>query len=541
MIHHTDPLAHYSNKSKGFVLQFIGYAHEGLESVLVSFADMGNSLRGMHFSASLASLVVAAVMTILRTVLRRGLALIPNNSPTPSQSSYTVWKLRDGHELDYIAKHIMACTHWSVVTHVDPSLRPHEGSHRGINVWRAQMRLAELSGSQWEAELQSTVNNLTETIQAIADHLWNPLGGVTISRETRQLKTLDWHVLVNVGSDLEQGVVKIGMSLEKEDMDGRGPWLAKRAEISAILCLWMSSFEQEHTAHTEKRNNLWLLGSAGDHGDIGRALSDWWISRESTRVEVLSDDSELGSTCAGFNVAKNPVLDCVFPTGAETPGIRADFPDTAIRTRPAFTTPKSLTQMCAQYLVSVFVSFAAHWIERIESSTEIKIVDDQRVLAIRNDDVSELAEIVQRFGLATREDAHRIIVPALSRAHKLPSLAIRILTLADDGGWEWPFKGRPQDATSEARAKEFYRLIQSICIDEINTLIGQKRWTAAGNIMQKLETTYSTVIGPQNHRTIAVRTTRHELCTKLMSTGNPPSSPVQSGPGPVLRKLPPYL
>lgn len=475
----------------------------------------------MHYSASLASLIIGAAMTILRTILRRGLTLKPAVSLAPSATSYTVRPMPPGHELDCLAKEIKSCTHWSVVTHVTPRHTTDAGVRRATDVWRARMRLAELAGPQWEGELETAVTRLTETIQAVADHLWNPLGGITTAARARMLRTLEWHVLVSVGTrgGVERGRVEMGLT--RVDADGRGPWLARREEIAAVLCLWMAGLEEtQEQEHGMRRSagNVWLVGGSGDDADIGRGLSDWWISRQSCRVEVHTDDRGVRTTAVVESYDPNRILDCAFALdNSAASEIKAEFPDRGIQTRPAFETTTPAVQMAAQYLLSVFVSFAVPWIEPIDSPTEIKLVDDQRVLAITNDMVSGLADIAQRLLQVTREDAHRIIVPALARARKLPRIAIRLLELAESGTREWPFDGVVNDVTYEHRATEFYRLLQSSGTEEINTLIAEKRWNAAGEILDRLEATFARILGPTSLRTVSVEETRRGLCNRIIS------------------------
>lgn len=476
----------------------------------------------MHYSASIASLIIGAAMTILRTILRRGLTLKPAVSLAPSATAYTVRPMPSGHELDCVAKEIKSCTHWSVLTHITPGHSTDVGVCKATDVWRARMRLAELAGPQWEGELQVAVTRLTETIQAVADHLWNPLGGITTAARARMLRTLEWHVLVSVcgRGEVERG--RVEMRLAKVDIDGRGPWLAKREEIAAVLCLWMAGLdEQEQGGMRRTAGNLWLLGSSDDNADIGRGLADWWISRQSCRVEVETERGVLGAAGEVYTVDRNRILDCaVAMDNSATAEIQAGFPDPGIRSRPAFQTATQAVQMATQYLLSVFLFFAVPWIEPIDCNTEIKPVDDQRVLAITNDTVSGLADIVQRLLLVTREDAHRIVVPALAQAKKLPRIAIRLLEHAESGERDWPFHGLTKDATYEHRATEFYRLLQSTCCDESNSLIRDKRWNDAGEILDRLEAIFVRILGLKNARTLSVGETRRDLCTKIIALDN---------------------
>lgn len=476
----------------------------------------------MHYSASIASLIIGAAMTILRTILRRGLTLKPAVSLAPSATAYTVRPMPSGHELDSVAKEIKSCTHWSVLTHITPGHTTDAGVCKATDVWRARMRLAELAGPQWEGELQVAVTRLTETIQAVADHLWNPLGGITTDARARMLRTMEWHVLVSVCArgEVERG--RVEMRLAKVDADGRGPWLAKREEIAAVLCLWMAGLdEQEQGGVRYSRGNLWIVGSSGDDSDIGRGLADWWISRQSCRVEVETERGVLGAAGEMYTVDRNRILECaVAKDNSATTEIQAAFPDTGIRSRPAFQTATPAVQMATQYLLSVFLSFAVPWIEPIDSPTEIKPVDDQRVLAITNDTVSGLADIVQRLLLVTREDAHRIVVPALARAKKLPPISIRLLEHAESGERDWPFHGIVKDATYDHRATEFYRLLQSTCCGEINCLLGQKRWNDVGEVLDRLEAIFVRILGLKNARTLSVGETRHDLCAKIIALDN---------------------
>lgn len=460
----------------------------------------------MHFSASLGNLIVAAVMTVLRTFLRRGLTIIPDNSSIPSENSYSVCELCKGHELDSVAKDMVACTQWTVITHIlpahDDGLR--DDKNKVMQVWMARMKLAELSGPQWEGELQATVDNITETIQAIANYLWSPIGGLVASGPAERLTNLDWYTIVGARGTTWSQTKRVYMSLSRREA---GPWLANRSEIAATLSLWMSEKKSQRGA-----NNLWLLGADGGDGDMGRILADWWISRENKRVEV--------DLLTGYS----NVLDCVFATNVDASDISAEFPETTIRTRPALSPQTSRLEMCAQYLLSVFVSFAVYHIDRITASTDIKVVDDERSLTITSESIHRLAEKVQRSGLATTEDAYRIVVPALFRAHKLPNFASEILgkvaAVKDRSS-----RGRAGNTSTVKDLEEFYRLVQSACTDEANSLIRYDQWREAGDIFRDLEDTFSKLLGPTHHRTMSVRGTVDALCKKLISVGHKPVNP----------------
>lgn len=457
----------------------------------------------------------------------------------PSEKSYSVLKMCEGYELDFIAKDIMACTDWNVVTKLGPDHGLQPDVNKGSRVWQAKMRLAELSSQQWEGKLQATIDNLTETIQAIANHLWSPLGGITTSGEAGSLTTLHWHVLVDTSLQGNPKLSKIEMGLVREYADGRGSWKAKRKEIAATLCLWMSGFERQAREGSGKRNNLWLLSAsddggverANDNGDMGRILSDWWISRETNRIEIYQDGTSLESSCERYNVDRARVLDCVFAVKIENPGIYAEFPPVNTQTRPAFITQTSLLEMCAQYLLSNFISFAACWIDPIESNPEIRVVGDERSLTITNDSIRGLTETVQRFGLATMEEAYRIIVPALSAAHKLPRIARQILRLVKEDRRGLLFRREAKSSTTKVQAEEFYRLVQSACTDEVNTLISQNQWREAGGVWRELKDTFLDAFGPTNPYTPALGVATQNLCEKLICADSEPTHASQTDDG----------
>jgi ankyrin repeat protein len=452
-------------------------------------ADNIARLRSMHYSASLAQLAITGIMTILRTTLRRGLSLEADNSPVPSEQSYSVFKISEGHELDDIAKRIAACKSWHVITYGDGNRIPDARSQiqavdRAKKVWQARIRLAELSDLGWEGGLQAIIDSFVETIQTVANHIWSPLSGITTSKRP---ETLSWVIPVRaVSNNGENECVELSMNLKGRYVDDRVRWLAERKEIAAIFGLWIADFKLEYREYAKKKDTIWLVDPT-DH-ENGRILSDWWISRESNRVEISQNVLQ----------EEGRILDCTFPAKSAASELRAEFFGPRIGTQPAFITQTSLPQMCYQYLLSAFVSSAVSDIDQI-ADVEIKVVNDRRTLSLISDSIRGLAETMQQFGPMNAEDAYRIIVPALARWHKLPYTAEGILKLVRGGE-----VGKALDDGTE-----FCRLVQFACIEEINILISRGKWKQAGELCRNLE---------RELPSTAVANAIQGLCRKLVST-----------------------
>ncbi|KAF8245162.1 hypothetical protein K440DRAFT_688287 [Wilcoxina mikolae CBS 423.85] len=430
-----------------FVLQFVG-------------------LRGMHFSASLAQLIATFLMTIIRVFLRRNLASEPiiygpNETPSFSAEQYSVQELPEGHELELIAKQMVGCKSWNIVT----NQRQTSGSAGVFGVAEIVPR---------EEYLVAAGRTLQARIRL------SEIGGLKVSAATEN----------------GRGVGFLDFEINRTPIENRmTPWKTKEAVIEAALCLWMSHLHQLQPAIQDDGNNLWLSNISGDKdGNLGRVLYDWWIAREVDSINVAMHDfnyndpniaitdhvHQIRDICEIHSIQESRVLDCI--TG--TPTSNSLVLQGVINKTP-------LSEMCAQYILSSFVTTIAKYIPPVSvENTKVKAIESRRLLKVVNDDLENLAHIIQRSGLATFDDAYRIIVPALFEANKLPDLLNTNLQILDLS------KKFHDESGNDDHMSEVCSRIRSIWVNQNNAMIAHHfKWSEAGERYRELENTFVKTLG----------------------------------------------
>lgn len=485
----------------------------------------------MHYSATLAQLLAMAIMTILRVLLRRNLTAKPksfkvNETPPSDQKSHYVKELPENHELDSVAKQMTNCSSWNVVVTRDPSVHPDELATAEISrVLNARIRLGQIAGLAWEGKLHDTVLSLTQAMEALMNHFWSPSGGGIFPTDEMKLKTnFDWSLSATITTNppaelratitsnsparLRNGSVELQMTRTPSG-DTLGPWKANRKDIEAIFSLWMSHLSQLRNIGDEGEN-LWIIGATGDGGhDVGRVLCDWWISREIDYIEL----GKIDETREERKIHKSRILYCMkaTPTAETLQGI---------------VNTTSLTQMCAQLILSNFMSAAARAINPIESETTFEPITGKRLLKALNKDVQGLVDIFERSGLATVDDAYRIVVPALFEAGTLPSLldrvpeVLRIVKQFEDAG----------------RANAVCGRIRSICIYKANSLINYGNYGEARAVCMRLVKAFVQELGRKHPETLEMRRSLRkfgqslakDLAVPLRDEQEPPVDPVDA-------------
>lgn len=412
----------------------------------------------MHFSATLAQLVAMGVMTFLRVFLRRNLTTDPKRYgpdptviPTGTDDRYSVKELPEGHELDFIAKQVTQCNSWEVVTVNKP--QEQDSSEAVQRVLQARIRLGEVAGKTWRTELHTTnIRLLNETMEAVLNHLCSPTGcGISPGNLINNQESFKWPLRAStttVGSPPQSGIVWLEINRVKTG-DDFGPWKvvkSEEAKLEAIFSLWMSHLSR--SLNSDEDDNLWIIdtGSPAADGDVGRILCDWWISREIDCIDVPN----IQEICARRRISKFRTLHCM------------DIPSTN-GTLLGIVNNSTLPRMCAQFILSKFIIAIARSVDPITSEIKVKRAPNRRVLKLFNRDINDIAKIFERSGLATLDDAYRIVVPALFEADTLPNVldkASDILKISI----RFEKEGRPADA------KDLCTRIRNICIYRASVL-----------------------------------------------------------------------
>ncbi|KAF4985886.1 hypothetical protein FDECE_16248 [Fusarium decemcellulare] len=291
----------------GFVVQFVG-------------------LRGMHWSASVAQLGAVLVMTALRAVVRRGLAM-PPGSETLAPGFELEWLAMthddvDGASWSKAANYKAARSdsgvfeahteeRWTVMTGETPTKyeelkeagengAPDSAAHRVMVVRRD---LGQLSG--WPGVASSEAISVARSIEIIMDTLFKDLEGSSFT----------WSLTIDFGGTPQQVTFRV-------DCQEDGAWKSYADEIEAALSLWLYSARKQeemeeaitkdeltHVSVSRNKNDSWLRakGSSPKLGlrllgpyqkSLHRDLQWWMPATGSTivRIEKFIENHDMGET-----------------------------------------------------------------------------------------------------------------------------------------------------------------------------------------------------------------------------------------------------
>lgn len=227
----------------GFVLQFMG-------------------LRGLNYTAAVAQFVAMAIMTILRALVRRGLAKAPIHE-----------KLLQGFELDWLANTLgRQRPNW--VRKMETKSRSHlrhavsmMGSQSTVNStddeeYTQTQTLYQLSRKVTESQannilsIRQQLGNFVEWLgpassQAILLSEAMEVVGSELLQTSQTSQTFD----IDIHPQLE--LWKLKFSLEYND----GQWKARADRLEAAMSLWMSSMQNHETPQIIRDSKIeWLRG-----------------------------------------------------------------------------------------------------------------------------------------------------------------------------------------------------------------------------------------------------------------------------------------
>ena len=376
--HQQDPLTVIaaSVSTIGFIAQFIG-------------------LRGLNWSVTIAQLAATAIMTILRTAIRRGLVL----------DEVQHKKIYNGYELEWTAMKIKDCHHWAVVTCGLEDGMAVTSNRLATEVVEARCRLGELF--QWENRWENTVDLTVQAIEAAMNFFASSDIALT---DMANAPEFVWQLIAEVHERPATADAVPVTQFEVIEMKLSRKWLPEgwvwsdwrvgevnRRKIEAVLGLWMLHFKKLENSNSSGARSLRIL-------DIEKAVFDLWIRREAETIEADSSGRAGNET---LRIVGNPS------------NIRHRSDLLAVISK----TP--LEAICGQLLLSAFIASIA---KKISGTTGgfVRVRGSQQTVKAsfrwRNSVLDGLAEEVERVGLATTiEEALLCIVPPLEKAGKLPT------------------------------------------------------------------------------------------------------------------------
>jgi ankyrin repeat protein len=172
--------------------------------------------------------------------------------------------------------------------------------------------------------------------------------------------------------------------------------------------------------------------------------------------------------------------------------------------------------MCSQYILSAFLTAAAASINPITSETTFHAIQGSRHLKVDNDDVRVLADIIQRSGLATVDDAYRIVVPALFEENRLPDL----LDVTNATKVLHGVKSPP--AESSDYEEVICSRVRSLCMNKTSKMVSAGKWTDAGNLCMQLAGVFVDTLGSEHPETIKMRSSMRQFGEQLAAESRDP-------------------
>ncbi|KAI9764627.1 MAG: hypothetical protein M1839_005795 [Geoglossum umbratile] len=435
----------------GFVLQFVG-------------------LRGMHSSVAMAQLGATGIMAIIRSGLR-------TKRTKREQNLLKGVKMKvHGHELDWFAMKLEDATNWEVAKPSATSGNPSTGTRyvgfletgesadetnpnfgeKGSEVKRISSLQADnahltrdisIPRPNRAARIMKSRARLAQIIESRDGALWHTITG---ARAVSIKKTIEevMNVLFASGTTLKDGwdkaskfywtidcrctntplPVPVCLSLRRTDMSLNSPsasWVVDALGIEAVLGLWVWSIIKEMPDRSDPKYNRIVATVEESEVEAARMEYKLWTQRSSDCKTVPNSLISADSWFFGW-----PMFDEKHATIMYVP--RDLSPASASSTKD-----DNVSIMCAQDIFITFFAAVTGIIENMGGTTKPREDNPTMEIALEdsaldetwdggfhllNSQLDKITEVFVKNGLGSREDAYMCVIPALSKASKLPSL-----------------------------------------------------------------------------------------------------------------------
>jgi len=402
-------------------------------------------------------------------------------------------ELAEGYELDIMAKKINECKDWRILTVPLPEAcqgkkTSSEISNLASRVVQSRIRLTELSG--WPVQFPDTIEQVSQTIQAIMNHLFRMKGDVAIKNDYQQPTEFAWTLPVSVLRDSTTDSGELRIMLRRTKVDNKWtPWQVNRNDVEAIFSLWMSHFPAGWISNVAP--NLWVIGP---DNILNRITYDWWICRGTPSIQIQN-----AQDCCGVDKSRIFNLGRIYGEAEDLDSTGEELLGIVIRAH--------LQQSCGQYLVGSFLKSAIHTVERLEGKTEVTTGADGYPFTLVNESIRGIAETMQQYGLASAEDSYRLVVPRLDEAGMLqdPFDILEDIVTAYKRHEDIDDLSQPKNRQQESPSQATHQRLIHLCNRKAQSLSLQDRWADAGRTYMRLITVLSDVLGPQDDRTVLAR------------------------------------
>lgn len=367
---------------------------------IVGFVVQFSALRFLHWSITVCQLTAIAIMTGLRAVVRRNLADEPIAEPMP-----------DGFELDWMSKRLNACKLWKPIPLKEvPPVFESPNSGLATAVVNSRNRLRTISN--WAGRHQKTAESLTAAIEALMNFAFTDKALLREPATWSSKDTFEWAITVEVmptksdSGSTESTTENVLFKLERRRLDGSrwSLWQAESNDIEAVLGLWMLHIDEvleKKPAIVEERKFRTLIHMSNANDEFGLwilpGLKDYFACPTENRSERKERKK------------RELVFDAVVEPKYQSEEFRFIYDSTAAH------------NICAQIIFSTFLSqIAPHWSPMKNTSIHYGTKRKLDSFRLMSQTVMTIAEILERFGLATIDNAYVSIVSALQTCQALP-------------------------------------------------------------------------------------------------------------------------
>lgn len=351
----------------GFVVQFVG-------------------LRGMHWSASIAQLVATAILTFLRSFVRRHMLQQPIASPAI-----------EDYELDSMTRLIGGCDVWRIVSDVPVN---HEGDEGFCNnILQIRKRLGELS--RWSTVSQEVAISLCTAIEQTMNIIYQSKDfGLKEGAESETM--LHWKMKVltilakkdKYDNNRERRYGELEFHISR--VTSWKPWELNediKGNIAGALSLW--------TLYTHECDRLYTEASASFVGIDTCTRVLVWPNRKIDH-ELFKLSRGLDEVRVYFQYPERIASQEKLPKHRFTGEYTSDSRGLTNIATVVITEGASLAKPLALQIFSDFLAEVVPLIDSISGETDIHIDDKSGKQEIRNSTLTKLVEAVSDTELGTK-------------------------------------------------------------------------------------------------------------------------------------------
>jgi ankyrin repeat protein len=381
-------------------------------TTLLGFVAQFSALRFLHWSITIGQLVAIAIMTALRTWIRRHVASTPGG----------LEKLPQGYELDQFSKDLWNCRSWDVAPSQELSLDNSSSQplaetkdHLGVTVFNARKRLQLISN--WTTPYYETSQALCVAMESLMN-----MSIVSSSNALRTKGEFEWKIEVSVSqldntTDNALFMDTITVRLRRNFEHRR--WSLWRVEVADIVALLGLCATDYHERHERTIDNTLMPNTDGQ------------ATKRSLRILGRLKDKH-----QEFKLWMPTDVEYYFP--GDDP--QRELRDLGIPESRTFPQPLSVTsdqtyycvvikatpyEVLAQMLFSSFLSQLAPYLQPFTDLVPRPAGGKAKFnsFGLHNRTVDKIVEELVHLGLATEAAAYASVVPVLFSRKLLPKLS----------------------------------------------------------------------------------------------------------------------